>query len=322
MPDAKSLQSGFESFEARDIQNLKNGQAICRVEGANNDFSMDVDLAERVDEAIGGANMRRVAERSRKRYAKLREDIERIIEADYDTLDSDDPKPPPSAAKPDVPPTARVPSAFEEETTEADSQSPEPPPIPSTPKQGIGGEEHQRIQDEIRNAAQLYGFIATIERDVLDGSGRVDVAAEREGLRIAFEVARRPAKDEINNLRKCINAGFDIVVGVVPSSRKRSTIRKGLRNEFTNERELRRIELLAPAMVSEFLKRVAESPDPQFPSVSKEKFRFLGYKVMQSYSKMSPEERKRKDEQLLKKIADAMRALEKKKMQQPDQEAD
>ena len=40
--DAKVLENGFSFFEARDLQNLETGQAICRVEKADGDFNLSI----------------------------------------------------------------------------------------------------------------------------------------------------------------------------------------------------------------------------------------------------------------------------------------
>ena len=42
--DAKKLEDGFTGFTARDIQNLQVGQAICRVDRVDSDFSLDAPL--------------------------------------------------------------------------------------------------------------------------------------------------------------------------------------------------------------------------------------------------------------------------------------
>ncbi len=44
--DAKKFAEGFSFFEAKDLQNLETGQAICRVERANGDFNLSVSMPE------------------------------------------------------------------------------------------------------------------------------------------------------------------------------------------------------------------------------------------------------------------------------------
>jgi hypothetical protein len=44
--DARNLATGLSFFEARDLQNLETGEAICRVEKADGDFNLTIPLSE------------------------------------------------------------------------------------------------------------------------------------------------------------------------------------------------------------------------------------------------------------------------------------
>ncbi len=69
--------------------------------------------------------------------------------------------------------------------------------------------EHRDLQKRIKAAAQERGFSATIEKQVLEGKGRVDVALERDGLQIACEVSvTTKVEHERHNIEKCRAAGF------------------------------------------------------------------------------------------------------------------
>jgi hypothetical protein len=73
--DAKRLQSGFASFDANDLQSLGVGEAIVRMERAENDFTLSTnpfpakprDAKERRDQIVA---------RSRDRFARRRADVE------------------------------------------------------------------------------------------------------------------------------------------------------------------------------------------------------------------------------------------------------
>lgn len=83
---------------------------------------------------------------------------------------------------------------------------------------GRGGAEHKDLQRRIAAWGSENGFRATIERQV--EGGRVDVALERAGLSIACEVSfTTPAVHELGNVRKCLAAGFDHVVLILPPER-------------------------------------------------------------------------------------------------------
>ena len=49
---------------------------------------------------------------------------------------------------------------------------------------GQGGKEHTYIQNLVKQFAEDRNFRAVIEQDILDGTGRVDVALKRDELSI------------------------------------------------------------------------------------------------------------------------------------------
>lgn len=53
--DAKKLAEGFSSFNATDLQSLGVGEAICRVERAEHDFSLKTLAPPAVDPAVAEA---------------------------------------------------------------------------------------------------------------------------------------------------------------------------------------------------------------------------------------------------------------------------
>lgn len=81
------------------------------------------------------------------------------------------------------------------------------------------GTEHRELQKRIKAAAQERGFSATIEKQVLDGKGRVDVALERDELHIACEVSvTTKIEHERHNIEKCLAAGFPYIWVTSPNS--------------------------------------------------------------------------------------------------------
>jgi hypothetical protein len=81
--DAKRLADGFAFFESRDFQNLETGQAICRIERADNDFNLTVPLPETVDPTQAKATRQAVIAASRAKYATPRADVEAALFAKF-----------------------------------------------------------------------------------------------------------------------------------------------------------------------------------------------------------------------------------------------
>ncbi|MEQ2006792.1 MAG: type IV secretion system DNA-binding domain-containing protein, partial [Limisphaerales bacterium] len=79
--DAKTLESGFANFEARDLQNLGTGEALCRLERSDGDFNLRVPLPEEPDADAAEAVRQAVITASREKYATPRADIEAALRA-------------------------------------------------------------------------------------------------------------------------------------------------------------------------------------------------------------------------------------------------
>lgn len=79
--DAKRLQSGFASFDAKDLQSLGVGEAIVRMERAEHDFTLDTAPLPEVDAATARLRRERIVALSRERHARKREDVERDLAA-------------------------------------------------------------------------------------------------------------------------------------------------------------------------------------------------------------------------------------------------
>src|ERR1051325_5663081 len=60
--DARALESGLSFFEARDLQNLDIGQAVCRIEKASNDFNLTIPFESDRDYAAEAATRQGVIE--------------------------------------------------------------------------------------------------------------------------------------------------------------------------------------------------------------------------------------------------------------------
>jgi hypothetical protein len=76
--DAKRLEDGFSSFDAKDLQNLGTGEAICRVERADFDFNLRTAMLPAIAEG-GSDRVKKITDLSRSRYAKRRDEIELVL---------------------------------------------------------------------------------------------------------------------------------------------------------------------------------------------------------------------------------------------------
>ena len=104
-----------------------------------------------------------------------------------------------------------------------------PRPLPM----GRGGREHRYLQEMVKGLAEQEGYLARIEEEVADGGGYVDVSLSRDSERIACEIAiTTPPEKEIENIRKCLAAGYKAVWVISPDPRHLSAIRACAKNEW------------------------------------------------------------------------------------------
>lgn len=198
--DAKTLSDGFSFFDAADLQNLGIGEAIARIERRDFDFNLRTSGVNHVDQGLADAQRKAVVAASRTKYATPRSEVEELLRKSRDAetgVTAERPKRTPSARK-----TAPEPSAVQPTIKDT------PAPLP-----GRGGPQHKYLQSLVKRFAEDRGFTVTIEKMVLDGHGHIDVALERDGLSIGCEISvTTRVEKEVENLSKCLAAGFDYAV--------------------------------------------------------------------------------------------------------------
>jgi hypothetical protein len=73
----------------------------------------------------------------------------------------------------------------------------------------------------------------TIEKPVLGGKGSVDVALEKNGMKIACEISvTTSSEQEFGNLQKCLAAGFDRVILLSQENKNLTAIREVASNSL------------------------------------------------------------------------------------------
>lgn len=210
--DAKTLEGGFTSFTQSDLQNLGLGQAVCRVDRADWDFSLETEPIPIVGTAERGRAARLVAQ-SRERYG-----IAQVVE---ETGSVSAPEPLSATATRTSGGSSSGPATSVRKATSAPTVPEEVVPV----LPGRGGAQHKYLQELIRRWGEANGWRASVEKSILDGLGSVDVALERDGQSVACEICvTSTVAYEISNVQKCLAAGFDRVFTVISDARGRSKL--------------------------------------------------------------------------------------------------
>jgi hypothetical protein len=234
--DAKKLVEGFATFTARDLQNLGVGQAVCRVDRADSDFSLSTISPAYVSAACAEARRATTVSESRERYGSVA----------------------PEAAQPPALSSRLTTPTDRGNTLHHTSSS----ASPVEPRFGRGGSQHRYLQELIRRWADANGWRTTIEQPIFDGLGSVDVAIERQAHRIAIEISVASTTDyELSNIHKCIAAGFDRVLSVVTDKRAQSRLKQCL-DEILGPVPHAIVDVLSPAQLFDFLNGLAANDLP------------------------------------------------------------
>ncbi|MCW5976496.1 MAG: type IV secretion system DNA-binding domain-containing protein [Bryobacteraceae bacterium] len=304
--DARKLAEGFSFFDAKDLQNLGIGEAICRIERGDYDFNLKTTPLPAVDSATAATRRERIVTLSRERYATARETVEAQLLSARPAILKKEPKASPEPPQPQKPPAERAAPVVPVVPLEPLA---EPAPIPKPKPQkrtaselgGHGGPQHKYLQELIKRWAEDKGYRATIEKAILDGLGSVDVALESDERSIACEIGMTTSLEhEIGNLQKCLAAGFDYAVMV--STNKRMISKAASFLEQLGEQDSARVRLFAPEELFSFIAQLEASAEPKEEVVK-------GYKVKVRFKALGDAEEKARKQAIAQTVAQAMRRM-------------
>lgn len=122
---------------------------------------------------------------------------------------------------------------------------------------GKGGDSHKYLQKTLKEQAELLGWKAIIEDRIPRSLQSVDVGLTKDDVRIAIEVcSTTKSGQEVQNIRKCLDAGYDYVVSVCSDDKQLASLKAGARKGLVmREREM--VKFCLPSEVKSFLSRVS-----------------------------------------------------------------
>ncbi len=260
--DARRLAEAFASFGSADLQTLGVGEALCRVERADWDFNLRTLPHAPADPNVARARREQALARSRERYATPLEEVERSLRRKATRVPEAAPRPlkgPQEVegvrSRAQTHPGEKAPrkAPGKQPTRERKSLGEHTPPVEPPPALGRGGAQHQYLQELIKRWAGNRGWHVIIEKPVLDGLGRVDVALERGQDTVACEVsiASSPGQ-EVSNVQKCLAGGFEAVAVVSPERKVLAKAREAVSTALEEE-NLTKVHFLTPEELFAFL---------------------------------------------------------------------
>lgn len=306
--DARKLADGFAFFGADDLTRLGVGEAIGRIERADFDFNLRTLPLPEVDPVVARERREAIREHSRHTYGRPREEVAAVLQPPGGIPDR--PQVAPGEPAEPVGPRYQTPPEPKKQPAEAKSEAAEPTGHPqlSRPSSappagpGKGGAQHVYLQTLISRWAVAHGWGAAIEKEILGGLGRADIALDRNDVSVACEITVSTTPEhELANVQKCLAAGYDHVVLV---SAEPKLLQKAARVIPPNLDEVQRerVHFLTPETLFAFLEeREADS------AAGEETVR--GYKVKTTYRTVEPEEKEQRKKAVGKVILDAVKRM-------------
>jgi hypothetical protein len=310
--DAHKMAEGFSFFRAKDLQGLGRGEAICRIDTPEQDFKISVEPWDfLLDHFSDEKTDEKARELSRKTYGTPRSELLPEVKEEHSAprleIEPASPPQPEAAPQVEVDPksTPKRKSASAPAAPKLPAASPEAPGLPVTSEShrtsGKGGPHHRYFQGLIKKLAEEKGYRAEIEKQVLGGTGSIDVALECGEKRIACEISVTTTPDhEIANAQKCLASGYELVALISPYSKTLNQLRKlvaGLEEEAK-----KRIQFFQPEEFIVFLDTL-EAEGATTETVIK------GRRIRTNYKALTPEQIEARKKTIAHTIAMALKRM-------------
>ena len=307
--DAKRFEDGFSFFDAEDLQNLETGQAIVRLERPDYDFNLSVAPIKETYTEFSKNIREQVIEQTRAKYGTPKETVEASFEYFNTTTEEDAPQPPKQL--PVVIPQKEV--AVEQKPGNIEIEKPviveglNQEKIQETTDRLVKQKElsqHRYLQTLIKKMAEARGYKALIEEPTPDGKGRVDVALEKNGKKIACEIGVTTSKEwEVHNIEKCIAAGYNPVIAISNDKRGIELMQQQV-NETLDTNTRKKVFVMEPEQLFFYL-------DTETAKEATTEKRVKGYRVKVEYSASPQEETKQRRESVAKAVLNSLKKGEK-----------
>ncbi len=268
--DARKLQKGFSFFEAKDLQNLGVGEAICRIERSDYDFNLTVQSPQD-DGGKGKDHEDLIRGSTRALYAIPRGEVEGQLRKEQEALLEEDETPQPELKSKHKESKTTPRTKQTEPKISDDSSSVPEEPSPKQNDQSVQTPQessvkptsipsHEEIKEYLINAAEKLDYVVEREVWVLDGKGRVDLVFTRGDLKIACEIANTTTDEhEVGNIQKCLDAGFSKVVLVSVYEKRLNQISALFREKVSDTKQ--DVQFLSPDTFAEILQQYSKA-DP------------------------------------------------------------
>lgn len=242
--DAKKFANGFSFFDAKALQNLGIGEAVGRIERSEFDFNLTTSLLPKIESEICIRRKTEVQVFSRETFASLKADVEKEL-SDARSSEITDVTKESGDKKEYSVETRRINKEVELLTENTFAPLPQEEnnlvlrtdaALPETSSNVQQTQQHRYLQNLLKRMAESKGFRVTLEKELFGGLGRIDVVLESETQRVACEISVTNTPEyEVQNIHKCISAGFNPIVLISNDPRHLSKIKRHAESNLVME---------------------------------------------------------------------------------------
>jgi hypothetical protein len=163
---------------------------------------------------------------------------------------------------------------------------------------------HEYLQKLVKRIGENNGYVATIEKHVFGGVGKIDVALESDGRKIACEISvTNDPEYEVQNIQKCLSAGYSPVIMISADVSHLQKIKHRSQKNL-GEAQLAYVHFLEPEVFHGFLESLSDKSSADVLTKVK------GYKVHVKYKESSVEEKREQNRTILTLLKDVDRRRE------------
>ena len=292
--DAKKLESGFQYFQAEDLQNLGVGEAITRLGQARYDFNLNTYPPPRLNSEEAHKIREHILFSSRSKLGKPISEVLEQVQYNFKPHKKKETsqKQSPPIEIPQTSPVQKLPESVSEPIQDSSTDWDEKVEKYKENQRKIHDHsQHQKLQSLVKKVAEGFGYLAIIEEPIDKGQGKVDVGLEKGEEKIAVEISVTTSPDhELGNISKCLTAGYSKVVVI---SEKPEHLKKiqSLAMENLGSEEYKRVSFLSPERFPSILTK-------ELPSIPKGEQQIKGRRVKTNFHRPDTIEREDKQQML------------------------
>jgi hypothetical protein len=148
---------------------------------------------------------------------------------------------------------------------------------------GRGGREHKYLQQLVKQWGDGMGYRSTIEKEILNGDGSIDVALEKSEVAIACQISVTTGSDwELANVQKILQTTFSPVFLISDQAPHLAKLQKSIA-AVLDEAQRPKVHFLSSEQLFAYLQTLEVSHLKQENTIR-------GYKIKRSYKPLDSAE--------------------------------